>query len=255
MPRRMTKDEFIVIASKTHNNKYDYSRVEYINNRTKVCIICPIHGEFWQSPAAHIHLKQDCPKCALEANKSGVLGVGINDYLGPTKIKGKHLPSYACWRALIARCYDVATLRQNPTYSNCVVCDEWLYFSKFKEWFDNNYRDGYELDKDILSKDGKCYSPQTCLFVPKYINNLFRIRKDGKHGMGVRYDKITRKYFAVVTMRGKTKYGRFFDNKDDAYKEYKIKKQEEINHIAKEALYKGEIDERTYQALINYEVN
>ena len=46
--------DFIFHAKETHGDKYDYSKVEYVNSRTKVCIICPIHGEFWQSPAHHI---------------------------------------------------------------------------------------------------------------------------------------------------------------------------------------------------------
>ena len=54
MPKRFTKEDFIERAIKAHGNKYDYSKVEYINNNTKVCIICPIHGEFWQRPADHI---------------------------------------------------------------------------------------------------------------------------------------------------------------------------------------------------------
>ena len=54
MPKRFTKEDFIERAKKVHGDKYDYSKVEYINSETKVCIICPIHGEFWQRPADHI---------------------------------------------------------------------------------------------------------------------------------------------------------------------------------------------------------
>ena len=55
--------EFLEKAYKVHGNKYDYSKVEYVNSQTKVCIICPKHGEFWQEPAAHIR-GYNCPKCA-----------------------------------------------------------------------------------------------------------------------------------------------------------------------------------------------
>ena len=57
--------KFIEKAIKRHGNKYDYSKVEYINSNTKVCIICPEHGEFWQTPQAHVR-GNCCPKCALE---------------------------------------------------------------------------------------------------------------------------------------------------------------------------------------------
>ena len=59
----MNAEEFVKRAQKIHGNKYDYSKVNYVNSRTKVCIICPEHGPFWQTPANHINLKQNCPRC------------------------------------------------------------------------------------------------------------------------------------------------------------------------------------------------
>ncbi len=61
----MTKEEFIQKAQKIYGNKYDYSLVEYKNNKTKVKIICPKHGIFEQTPNRHLS-GQGCPKCALE---------------------------------------------------------------------------------------------------------------------------------------------------------------------------------------------
>ena len=57
-----TKEEWIVSVNGVHNGKYDYNNVEYVNKETKVCIICPEHGEFWQTPGHHIQ-GQGCPKC------------------------------------------------------------------------------------------------------------------------------------------------------------------------------------------------
>ena len=55
-------EKFVEEAREIHGDKYDYSKVEYINTGTKVCIVCPIHGEFWQSP--HNHLGGNgCPEC------------------------------------------------------------------------------------------------------------------------------------------------------------------------------------------------
>ena len=59
----MNKTEFIEKSRKVHGDRYDYSKVEYVNNRTKVCIICPIHGEFWQTPDKHLR-GQNCPFCS-----------------------------------------------------------------------------------------------------------------------------------------------------------------------------------------------
>ena len=59
------KQKFIEKATKIFGNKYDYSQVEYISERTKVKIICPIHGEFWQTPQTHL-LSEGCQKCRRE---------------------------------------------------------------------------------------------------------------------------------------------------------------------------------------------
>ena len=61
--QKLTIDEFLKRAKEIHGDKYDYSKVNYINTDTKVCIICSIHGEFWQTPYHHINRKQGCPKC------------------------------------------------------------------------------------------------------------------------------------------------------------------------------------------------
>ena len=60
--RKKTADDFVKQSNVAHNNKYDYSKVEYTNNKTKVCIVCPKHGEFWQTPQDHIK-GRGCPKC------------------------------------------------------------------------------------------------------------------------------------------------------------------------------------------------
>ena len=59
----MSKEEFIRKAREIHGWKYDYSKVEYKNMQTKVCIICPEHGEFWQTPHNHINLRHGCIEC------------------------------------------------------------------------------------------------------------------------------------------------------------------------------------------------
>lgn len=60
---RYTVDDFKEKANKIHNRKYIYTNVNYVNNHTKVCIICPEHGEFWQTPSSHLR-GRGCPKCA-----------------------------------------------------------------------------------------------------------------------------------------------------------------------------------------------
>lgn len=56
---------FIAKAKEIHGNKYDYSKSVYVGNNINVCIICPEHGEFWQTPSNHLHKTkpQGCPVC------------------------------------------------------------------------------------------------------------------------------------------------------------------------------------------------
>lgn len=61
--KKYTTETFIGKARELHGDKYDYSKVEYINSQTKVCIICPIHGEFWQTPNSHLN-GNGCPSCS-----------------------------------------------------------------------------------------------------------------------------------------------------------------------------------------------
>lgn len=61
--KKLTTEEFIAKARAIHGSKYDYSKVDYKNTRTKVCIICPEHGEFWMKPNDHLSRKFGCHKC------------------------------------------------------------------------------------------------------------------------------------------------------------------------------------------------
>ena len=63
MVRALTRGDFISRAMMLHKNKYDYRSTYYVNMRTKICILCPLHGEFFQFPRNHLLLKQGCPTC------------------------------------------------------------------------------------------------------------------------------------------------------------------------------------------------
>lgn len=62
LKNRMKPEDFLLKAREVHGWKYDYTKVKYINTDTKVCIICPEHGEFWQSPHHHLN-GHGCPEC------------------------------------------------------------------------------------------------------------------------------------------------------------------------------------------------
>lgn len=64
----MNTEEFIQKAIEKHGNKYDYSKTNYILSRQKVIIICPIHGEFLQTPNDHLN-GCGCPECGKISKK------------------------------------------------------------------------------------------------------------------------------------------------------------------------------------------
>lgn len=78
-----------------------------------------------------------------------------------------------------------------PTYIDCLVCDEWLTFSNFRKWMEKQDWEGNHLDKDILFKGNKIYSPSTCVFVPPQVNTFMNDHgaKRGKYPIGVDFDK------------------------------------------------------------------
>ena len=86
--KKELKQKFIKVSQKIHNNKYDYSKVEYINNKTKVCIVCPQHGEFKQTPNSHLQ-GHGCPKC-----KSDKAKLKLNVFIKKSKIIHKEYYNY-----------------------------------------------------------------------------------------------------------------------------------------------------------------
>ncbi|MGL4453317.1 MAG: hypothetical protein ACRCXT_14290 [Paraclostridium sp.] len=103
-----------------------------------------------------------------------VFGVGTTD-IPTSDLNGKRLKSYSVWCDMLRRCYD-SKCRNYKWYGakGIIVCDDWLLFSNFKKWYDENYIDGYVLDKDVKCRDldSKIYSPENCSFISDTDNKL-----------------------------------------------------------------------------------
>jgi hypothetical protein len=119
-------------------------------------------------------------------HKSLVCGVGINDadYYTSRKKNKKNIwrcPFYARWSLMLNRCYSSKFHKNHPTYIGCSVCPEWHKFSNFRLWMIEQKWEGMELDKDLLVRGNKVYSPDTCCFLPKTVNNIFGGSKKQKN--------------------------------------------------------------------------
>jgi hypothetical protein len=197
----------------------------------------------------------------MKSNKL-LCGVGINDadYVVKSQIttgyvegkqKRKQLsicPFYAKWKSMIERCYSVNYQNRYPTYKDCAVCDEWLFFSKFKAWMEQQDWKGKHLDKDLLLEGNKLYSPETCVFVDQKVNNFITdagaIR--GELPVGVSWHKRDCKYIARISDGGKLKVVGYFDCPNEAHEAWRKAKHEIALVLAKE-----QTDLRVVDALYN----
>ena len=231
MGRRSTYNDFVLESRKIHGNKYDYSNVEYVNSYTKVCIICPIHGEFWQAPSNHLR-GQGCKKCSIEKNKKPLYGVGINDTVDVFEKK-----DYKIWRDMLERCYCQKRQELQPSYKGCTVCEEWKYFSNFRKWFAENYVEGWHLDKDVLKIGNRVYSPETCCFLPHKLNSILRLPHVNNH-CGI-YKTKHGKYSSCMRFNGKFKFLGVFETFEEAQNvrnNFWIKKVEYFVNMYKDKL-------------------
>lgn len=144
---RYTTDEIIKKFKIIHNGIYDYSKVDYFNTKTKVCIICPKHGEFWQAPYHHLN-GNGCPKC-----KSSLFERRVAQFLDKNKVQYIEYANCLLFPWLGKQHLDFYL----PKYNIAIECQgEQHYFpvdfaGKGKEWAENNFKNMQKLDKKKLN--------------------------------------------------------------------------------------------------------
>ena len=188
-----------------------------------------------------------------------VCGHGINDYDGAMSISGRDIPSYTHWHSMLGRCYDPKCQAKYPTYIGCTVCQEWLLFSNFKKFYDENYKEGFVLDKDILKIGNKVYSPETCRFVPVYLNSLLidsgAIRGDLPLGVSslkpsIKSHRINITYRARCSNGYRKPITKIFKTVEEAQEWYSITKKSIVKEQAIRAFLDNAIKTDVYLALV-----
>lgn len=223
------------------------------NKHHYVTFICSKHGE--QTQRLDQHLKNGCKWCKMMDSKRKnyhlAYGVGINDVANVWTTNNK---AFSLWRSMLSRCYSEFYQRREPSYIGCTVCDEWLVLSNFIKLFDENYIEGFELDKDIIKKGNNVYCPEYCTFVPREINSLILRRQKwrGKYPIGVYFDKRKNKFRASLNYKNKTFFIGHFDNEKYAFYAYKKEKEKLIKEVA--VKFKNIITKEAYEALLKYEI-
>ena len=191
-----------------------------------------------------------------------IYGVGILGAKYSSRVGGVLTKEYDLWYSMLRRCYSTALKNKYQTYKGCEVSENFKSYEYFYEWCNKQIgfgNDGngnpFQLDKDLLIKGNKTYSESTCVFIPQEINSLL-IKRDNKRGdylIGVCWDKAKKAFKAQVSMnKGKREYLGLFKTEIEAFNAYKIAKESFVKEQAEK--WKGKIDPRAYNALMNYEV-
>lgn len=209
----------------------DFTVLEYINARK---VVIEFNDTGYKNTVKLSNVLEGAVKDRLSPT---VFGVGIVGY-EEVCFSGKMSKEYTVWKRMLERCYCDKLKNRCKTYKTCSSSESFKVFPLFKKWCLS--QKGYStldekgnlfaLDKDILIKGNKVYSEETCCFVPQEVNNLFIKRKF------VRWNRPIDS----------------FEHKEKAFRDYKLDKEVLIKELANK--WKGQIDNKVYLALINYEV-
>lgn len=191
-------------------------------------------------------------------------GVGIIGSKYSSRENGRQTKEYTAWQDMLKRCFDEKTKGIRPTYQNVTCCNEWLLYENFYEWlhsqknFDkwlNGSR--WALDKDIINKGNKIYSPETCCLVPHNVNQLFvksnSIRGILPIGITMNNGKFMAQCNNPFTKEKSINLG-IYRTVEQAFQAYKTYKENIIKQMAKIEFNKGNITRKCYEAMMSYEV-
>lgn len=234
-------------------NKYGFEMeiIEYVNNKD-ITVIFLETGSVVK--CGYASFNKGITKSPYDKTVYGIGFIGEGKY--PTTINGINTQAYKVWHGMMRRGYDKDFKKKSPTYRDVTVDRKWHNYQIFAEWYDQNYYevDGEKmnLDKDILIKGNKVYSPETCLFVPAKINTMF-VNCETNHGKYSTcvYDSIRsdKKY----SVRTNSEFIGNFNNLEEAKRAYKRHKEIVFRDTANE--YKDRIPEKLYQAMLNYKID
>lgn len=193
----------------------------------------------------------------LSPNVYGVGYMGIGEFTA--RINDIITPEYDRWTRMLLRCYGEYE-GLSLAYQDCTVDKTWLNFQCFAQWYQDNY---YEipnhkmcLDKDIICKKNKIYSPDTCCFVPEIINDTFiglNVHKQKSLPIGVKRNSRSNTYRACMKNNGHLIHVGCFNTPEEAFYAYKVAKEVHIKQMADK--YKQWLPDKVYQAMYAYEID
>lgn len=181
----------------------------------------------------------------------GYLGVG-NHPMFKDAAKAKPTAAYGCWRSILLRAAQGVD-KNWEHYRDCTVCEEWLCFQTFAEWYNSFevYDFVAHIDKDILSPGNRHYAPEFCTLVPRLINNAFTVKtKYRDNGLPTGVERSGKRFSVSLRKRSVAVGLGTFDTMEEAGEVYVKGKEEYVQSLAVE--YQAVIEPRTYDAIMRW---
>lgn len=166
--RTMNKELFVQRSRLVHGDKYDYSKVEYDYSNEKVCIVCPKHGEFWQTPTNHMK-GYGCPRCSTRYVDTEIFIAKARAVHGEKYDYSKVTYSYALEKVCII-CPEHGEFWQKPAShlsgQGCPDCSKHGHFdtNKFIEKAKEIHGNKYDYSKVIYNKA----TERVCIICPEH---------------------------------------------------------------------------------------
>lgn len=187
--------------------------------------------------------------------KRTICGIGFTG-IGP-HVAASENKVYMAWVNMLKRCYSESAQTRAPTYKGCSVAPEWFDFQVFANWYVDTFTEGkagWEIDKDVLNRNNKHYSPETCVPLPSELNCLLITAgaSRGNQCLGVSWHKRDLVFQAYCNLDNHHTHLGYHATEADAFAAYKTFKEANIKRQANK--WRSQIDPRAYDALMNYEV-
>lgn len=234
------------------NNKGTLTVLEYVK---AIKVLVKHNDEFGHEMWTQAdRIRKGCVRNPFEKHSNGLSFTG---YGYCCKIPKKNRDEiYRMWRGVVQRTlsekYEMH--KTNRSYDGATLCDRWHNFQTFcQDVYENaGYKSGYQIDKDLLLKGNKHYSPETCCFLPAYINLTISIMYKTGNSLPVGVNIKGSHYEAAISCRGRRKLLGSFLKVEDAHTAYVKAKESYVKDLALE--YKEVLGKTEFDALMSWTV-
>ena len=259
-----------VVSGKFMKSKVEQRRDELLGkqfetNGSGKCFIIDYKG--WDNVLVMFYDPICIVKCQLDNLKRGTVYNPMKPtfynkgYVGVGEFGYKDRRAYRIWTGILTRAYNPKFKVKNPAYADTTICEAWNNFQNFAKWYysQKSYDSAdesckpFHLDKDLLVKGNKIYSPETCCFVPQEINALISLNSSIRGDFPIGVSKCGSKFRVKINLGKLKKHIGVYATVEEAFQAYKARKESYIKSVAMK--WKDSLDEKVFISLFNYEIS